>query len=831
MATKSKKPTGKAPAKKSVKPSEKVEQQSTEKVERRRPRPPGVGGGIEPDQPPAKSPSTRSKSRKPIPSDDGAASIVSSVDEPLRESIDLTMGVDAESISEQVVAPAQSSSVPPPPAPSTNARQAKTPWQIPVPESSEAAVIPRTETASAQNTVMEQTAHTEGAQTEGAQTEVSVLQDSLLTDQDIYLFNEGRHSRLYDRLGAHRIERGKTKGTTFAVWAPNAARVSVVGDFNGWGHDANPLQLRANSGIWEGFVPGIGQGAVYKYHIVSQHGGYVVDKADPFAFRSEVAPRTASIVWDLDYEWGDQAWMKSRAARNALSAPYSIYEMHLGSWRRDPADPSRFLSYRELAAPLAQYMNEMGFTHVELLPVMEHPFYGSWGYQVTGFFSASSRFGSPQDLMYLVDYLHQHDIGVILDWVPSHFPSDEHSLSYFDGTHLYEHADPRKGLHPDWGSLIFNYGRNEVRSFLLSSALFWIERFHADGLRVDAVASMLYLDYSRKAGQWIPNEHGGRENLEAIEFLRGLNEDVYKAHPDVQVIAEESTAWPMVSRPTYVGGLGFGMKWDMGWMHDTLRYFSHEAIHRKFHHNSLTFRAMYAYSENFILPLSHDEVVYGKGSLLGKMPGDEWRRFANLRLLFAHQYSQPGKKLIFMGGEFGQWREWNHDAGLDWELTQTAPHGGLQHWVADLNAAYRRYPALHELDVDPSGFEWIDCCDTEQSVISLVRRAASDDEPQVVIVLNFTPVVRFNYQIGLPTGGYWREVLNSDAPVYGGSGQGNLGGVEAVPIPLHGRKYSANLTLPPLGAIFLINDTVTEPANVVMLPLNEEDDTPEELTA
>jgi 1,4-alpha-glucan branching enzyme len=655
---------------------------------------------------------------------------------------------------------------------------------------------------------------------------------SLLGDDDIYLFNEGSHNKLYDRLGAHVLERGKASGTNFAVWAPNAATVSVVGDFNGWDNDANPLQLREKSGIWEGFIPGVGEGAVYKYHIVSSLAGYVVDKADPFAFRSEVPPQTASIVWKLDYQWKDDAWMSGRAAPNDLHAPLSIYEMHIGSWRRDPADPTRFLSYRELAEPLARYVTEMGFTHVELLPVMEHPFYGSWGYQVTGFFSASSRFGSPQDLMYLIDYLHQHDIGVILDWVPSHFPSDEHGLSYFDGTHLFEHADPRKGFHPDWGSLIFNYGRNEVRSFLLSSALFWIERFHADGLRVDAVASMLYLDYSRKADEWIPNEYGGRENLEAITFLRRLNEDVYKAHPDVQVIAEESTAWPMVSRPTYIGGLGFGMKWDMGWMHDTLRYFSHEAIHRKFHHNSLTFRAMYAFTENFVLPLSHDEVVHGKGSLIGKMAGDEWRRFANLRLLFGHQYSQPGKKLLFMGGEFGQVREWNHDAGLDWDLTQTPFHGGLQHWVTDLNAAYRRYPALYELDVNPAGFEWIDCCDTEQSVISLLRRAASDDEPQVVIVLNFTPVVRTNYQIGLPFGGYWREILNSDSPVYGGSGQGNLGGVEAAPIPLHGRKYSANLTLPPLGAIFLVNEKAAVRGNVVMLePADDAPEIPEERTA
>jgi 1,4-alpha-glucan branching enzyme len=731
-----------------------------------------------------KSLSTKSKSsRKPSPPDDRGASIVSPVEEPLRESIDLTTGIDAGSMHEVSELQQQAAQT-------------------------EVSVVP-----------------------EAAQTEVSVVQASLLSDQDLYLFNEGSHSRLYDRLGAHVVEEGTRSGTVFAVWAPNAESVSVVGDFNRWDNGANPLQLRATSGIWEGFVADVGEGAVYKYHIVSSHGGYVVDKADPFGFHGEEPPRTASIVRKLDYQWGDDDWMSTRGARNDLSAPISIYEMHIGSWRRDAADPSRFLSYRELAAPLAQHMIDTGFTHVELMPVMEHPFYGSWGYQVTGFFSPSSRFGTPQDLMYLIDYLHQHNIGVILDWVPSHFPSDEHGLSYFDGTHLFEHADPRKGFHPDWGSLIFNYGRNEVRSFLLSSALFWIERFHADGLRVDAVASMLYLDYSRKAGEWIPNEHGGRENLEAIAFLRRLNEDVYKAHPDVQVIAEESTAWPMVSRPTYVGGLGFGMKWDMGWMHDTLRYLSHESVHRKFHHNCLTFRAMYAYTENFVLPLSHDEVVYGKGSLIGKMPGDEWRQFANLRLLFAHQYSQPGKKLVFMGGEFGQRREWNHDAGLDWELTRTPSHGGLQRWVSDLNAAYRRYPALHELDVNPDGFEWIDCCDTEQSVISLLRRATGDDQPQVVIVLNFTPVVRYNYQIGLPSGGYWREALNSDATIYGGGGQGNLGGVEAVPIPLHGRKYSAHLTLPPLGALFLINDTAAERGEVIRFQAEAGDGIPEELSA
>ncbi len=518
---------------------------------------------------------------------------------------------------------------------------------------------------------------------------------SLLSDWDYHLFNEGSHTRLWEKLGSHVVTRDGVTGTMFAVWAPNAASVSVMGDWNGWNPKELHLEDRGPSGIWEGFVPHVGNGAHYKFHIRSKHNGYRVDKADPFGILHETPPATASVVWNLDYEWRDDDWMHDRAQRNAFTAPMSIYEMHIGSWRRDGERP---LTYRELAEPLAAYLRKMNFTHVELLPVMEHPFYGSWGYQCTGYFAATSRYGTPQDLMYLVDVLHQNDIGVILDWVPSHFPTDEHGLSYFDGTHLYEHADPRKGFQPDWGSLVFNLGRNEVRSFLLSSALYWLGVFHADGLRVDAVASMLYLDYSRKHGEWIPNEFGGRENIEAISFLRRLNEDVYKVHPDVQVIAEESTSWPMVSRPTYVGGLGFGMKWDMGWMHDTLRYFALDSVHRKFHHNDLTFRAMYAFSENFVLPLSHDEVVHGKGSLIRKMPGDEWRRFANLRLLFAHMYSQPAKKLIFMGGEFGQWREWNHDASLDWSQLDSAPNAGLQRWVEDLNKAYRDIPALHELD-------------------------------------------------------------------------------------------------------------------------------------
>jgi 1,4-alpha-glucan branching enzyme len=620
-----------------------------------------------------------------------------------------------------------------------------------------------------------------------------------LDEWDFHLFNEGTHLELWKKLGAHIIE----GGVHFAVWAPNAIAVSVIGDFNEWDTERHPLALREESGIWEGNVPDIGKGTVYKYHIVSKFDGYRVDKADPFGVRHEMPPKTASVVWDLDYEWNDAEWMSSRAPRNAFTAPMSIYEMHLGSWRRDGVD--ELPSYRAIAQPLADYVKKMNFTHVELMPLNEHPFYGSWGYQVTGYYAPTSRYGTPQDLKYMIDVLHQNGVAVILDWVPSHFPTDGHGLSYFDGTHLFEHADPRKGFQPDWGSLVFNYGRNEVRSFLLSNALYWLDEYHVDGLRVDAVASMLYLDYSRKEGEWVPNEFGGRENIEAIAFLRRLNEDVYKKHPDVQVIAEESTAWPMVSRPVYVGGLGFGMKWDMGWMHDTLRYFAKEPVHRRFHHNDLTFRMMYAFTENFVLPLSHDEVVHGKGSLIGKMPGDEWRRFANLRLLFAHMYAQPGKKMIFMGGELAQYREWNHDRALDWDLLDFPMHASMQRWVEDLNKAYRDIAAFHELDMDPNGFEWIDCCDTENCVVSLMRKSKSKPDEVLVAALNYTPEPRYNYQIGFPRGGEWREVLNSDAETYGGSGQGNMGTIEAMPVPLHGRKWSATLTLPPLGAVFFVN--------------------------
>jgi 1,4-alpha-glucan branching enzyme len=624
---------------------------------------------------------------------------------------------------------------------------------------------------------------------------------SLLTQDDLYLFNEGTHARLHSKLGAHPLTAEGTAGTYFAVWAPNAVQVSVMGEFNNWDKGSHGLRSKGRSGIWEGFIPGVSQGAIYKYHVISRYQGYQADKSDPLAFYSEVSPRTASIVWDLAYGWGDHEWMATRRNRNSLGAPMAIYEVHLGSWMRVPEEGHRYLTYRELAPKLADHVTRLGFTHVEFLPVMEHPFYGSWGYQCTGYYAPTSRYGTPQDLMYLIDYLHQRGIGVILDWVPSHFPTDEHGLGYFDGTHLYEHADMRQGLHPDWNSFIFNYGRNEVRSFLLSSALFWLEKYHIDGLRVDAVASMLYLDYSRKQGEWIPNQYGGRENIEAITFLRQFNEFVYKDFPDVQTFAEESTAWPMVSRPNYVGGLGFGMKWDMGWMHDTLAYMSRDPIYRPYHHNYLTFRMLYASTENFVLPLSHDEVVHGKGSLLGKMPGDEWQKFANLRLLYGYMYTQPGKKLLFMGGEFGQWREWNHDTSLDWHLCQDPAHARLQRWVEDLNQLYRREPGLYELDTHPAGFEWMDCNDTLLSVVSCLRRGRSTGD-LILSVCNFTPVPRLNYRVGAPRGGFWREVLNSDAPDYGGSGYGNLGGVETAPIPCHGRPFSLNLTLPPLAVVF-----------------------------
>ena len=625
---------------------------------------------------------------------------------------------------------------------------------------------------------------------------------SLLTEFDLHLFNEGAHNRLYEKLGAHLVKRQGAAGVNFAVWAPDAWAVFVMGDFNGWNKWSHPLRPRGHSGIWEGFVPGLGEGVAYKYHVESRYHGFKVDKSDPFALYNEVPPKTASIVADTEYQWGDQQWMQIRQGRNSLHAPISIYEMHLGSWMRVPEEGFRSLTYRELAPKLADYVKRLGFTHVEFMPVMEHPFYGSWGYQVTGFFAPTSRYGTPQDFAYLIDYLHQQGIGVLLDWVPSHFPTDEHGLAYFDGTHLYEHSDMKQGFHPDWKSYIFNYGRNEVRSFLLSSAMFWLDRYHADGLRVDAVASMLYLDYSRQEGEWIPNKFGGRENLDAISFLQRMNQDLYQAFPSIETVAEESTAWPMVSRPTWLGGLGFGLKWDMGWMHDSLSYMQKEPIFRKYHHNQLTFRGLYAFNENFVLPLSHDEVVHGKGSLLNKMPGDVWQKFANLRLLLSYMWAQSGKKLLFMGGEIGQWAEWNHDRSIDWHLTENPLHAGIQRLVEDLNRVYRDEPAMHALDLEPRGFQWVDANDAESSVLSFLRKTDNPDET-VLVVLNFTPVVRAGYRVGVPQCGWWRELLNSDGDMYGGSGKGNGGGVNAETCDCHGFPASITLTLPPLGALFL----------------------------
>ncbi|MBI4668619.1 MAG: 1,4-alpha-glucan branching protein GlgB [Elusimicrobia bacterium] len=627
---------------------------------------------------------------------------------------------------------------------------------------------------------------------------------TLLTKDDLHLFNEGNHFRLYHKLGSHLIKAHDMDGTYFAVWAPDADEVWVMGDFNHWHKRSHPLRPRDNAGIWEGFIPGIGHGALYKYHIHSRFNGYRVQKADPFAFSSETPPKTASIVWDLAYQWNDAPWMKTRHEKNRLTAPMSIYEVHLGSWKRVPQDACRSLNYREIAHQLTDHVLKTGFTHVEFLPVMEHPFFGSWGYQTTGYFSPSSRYGTPQDFMYLIDQLHQAGIGVILDWVPSHFPTDDYALAYFDGTHLYEHQDRRLGYHPDWKSAIFNYGRNEVRGFLLNSALFWLDKYHADGLRVDAVASMLYLDYSRRSSDWLPNKYGGKENIDAINFLRRLNEEVYKNYPDVQTIAEESTDWSMVSRPNYLGGLGFGLKWDMCWMHDTLQYLRKGPVHRKYHQNDITFRMLYAFHENFVLPLSHDEVVHGKGSLLGAMPGDEWQKYANLRLLYGYQFGQPGKKLLFMGSEFGQWREWQHDESLDWHLLEWGPHQGIQRWVADLNRLYRGEKALHEKDCEPAGFEWIDCHDADNSILAFIRKGKAAGE-FILIVCNFTPVPRHDYRLGAPKDGFWQEVLNSDAKEYGGSGLGNAGGVQAQALACHGKPWSLEVTLPPLAVVFFKN--------------------------
>lgn len=617
---------------------------------------------------------------------------------------------------------------------------------------------------------------------------------SLITDYDVYLFLEGTHTKLYEKLGSHLVEVSGKRGVYFAVWAPSARYVSVIGDWNGWDRGRNPMRKREDpSGIWEVFVPEVGKGSLYKYFISSEN--FEGDKGDPFAFFWETPPGTASIVWNLEYLWKDEEWRKDRSYKNSLNAPWSIYEVHAGSWRKG-------LSYVELAHELAEYVKEIGFTHVELLPITEHPFYGSWGYQSVGYFAPTSRYGTPQDFMYLVDYLHRNRIGVILDWVPSHFPTDHHGLAYFDGTHLYEYEDWRKGWHPDWNSFIFDYGKPQVRSFLLSSARFWLEKYHVDALRLDAVSSMLYLDYSRKEGEWVPNRYGGRENLEAIEFLRRLNESVYRDFPDVQTIAEESTAWPMVTRPTYIGGLGFGMKWNMGWMNDTLFYFSKDPIYRKYHHSVLTFSLWYAFSENFILPLSHDEVVHGKGSLINKMPGDYWQKFANLRALLAYMWAHPGKKLLFMGGEFAQWEEWNHEKSLDWALLNFDSHRGVQRLVKDLNRVMKENPALYELDFSPEGFEWIDFSDWEKSVVSFLRKS-KEGKNVVLVVANFTPVPRYDYRIGVPKGGFWEEIINTDAKEYWGSGMGNLGGKEAEKIPFHGRGYSLSLTLPPLSVLYL----------------------------
>ncbi len=617
-----------------------------------------------------------------------------------------------------------------------------------------------------------------------------------LGEQDIHLFREGTHARLYRKLGC----RLGGDAARFTVWAPNAGAVSVIGDFNGWAVGAHPAVARADgSGLWEAEVHGVAAGQRYKFSILSRSGERL-EKADPFARYAELPPATGSVVWDPgDYAWNDAAWMRQRAARNALSSPFAVYEVHLGSWRR--GEGGAMLDYRSIAHLLADYVTRMGFTHVELLPITEHPFYGSWGYQTTGYFAPTSRYGTPQDFKYLVDTLHQAGIGVILDWVPSHFPTDAHGLARFDGTHLFEHADPRQGFHPEWNSSIFNYGRNEVRAFLLSSATMWLDEYHLDGLRVDAVASMLYLDYARKDGEWIPNRFGGRENLEAVSFLRLLNESAYRDFPGVQIIAEESTAWPMVSRPTYLGGLGFGMKWNMGWMHDTLQYMQEDPIHRRWHHGQLTFSLVYAFNENFMLPLSHDEVVHGKGSLIGKMPGDSWQQFANLRLLLGHMWAHPGKKLLFMGGEFGQRREWAHDDALEWWVLTDDTHGGVQRWVEDLNRLYRECPALHELDFDAAGFEWVDCNDSEASVLSFLRKAR--DGSSLLVVANFTPVPRQNYLVGVPQPGRWRERLNSDGTLYGGSGVGNQGGANSVPVAAHGHYHALNLQLPPLGILFM----------------------------
>jgi 1,4-alpha-glucan branching enzyme len=631
-----------------------------------------------------------------------------------------------------------------------------------------------------------------------------------LTDFDIHLFKTGKHFHLHDKLGAHVVKVNGSHGTYFAVWAPNARAVSVIGNFNQWKDAQHKLQPRWDeSGIWEGYFPGIEKGEAYKYAIHSNTGDYL-EKADPFGRFTEIPPNTASISWLSGYKWKDKKWLEARAESKGKPKPYSVYEVHLGSWRRKLEDGNRSLHYSELATELVSYVKDAGFTHVEFLPVMEHPFFGSWGYQVTGYFAPTSRFGNPDDFKYLVDMFHQAGIGVILDWVPSHFPGDDHGLFKFDGTHLYEHADPRKGFHPDWKSYIFNYGRNEVRSFLISNALYWLQEYHIDGLRVDAVASMLYLDYSRKEGEWVPNEYGGRENIEAINFLKEFNETVYAHVPDAFTIAEESTAWPGVSRPTYLGGLGFGQKWMMGWMHDTLEYFKKDSVHRKFHQNEITFSVMYAFTENFMLPLSHDEVVHGKGSLLGRMPGDDWRRFANLRLMFSYMFTHPGTKLLFMGGEFGQSGEWNHDRSLDWDLLQYTPHQGVFKCVQALNTLYKQEAALYHYAFDNRGFEWVDYSDRENSVI-IFKRLSNETKDTLIVVCNFTPEARQHYRIGIPVRGKWKEVFNSDDQSFGGSGVLNQGALTTTPVKYHGQDYSVAITLPPLAvSILKLEKEITE---------------------
>jgi 1,4-alpha-glucan branching enzyme len=624
---------------------------------------------------------------------------------------------------------------------------------------------------------------------------------SVLGEFDLHLLGEGRHYRNFERLGAHVRELNGVRGVSFAVWAPNARRVSVVGDFNHWDGRRHPMRFHPGVGVWDIFIPDLLPGALYKFELIGADGHLLPLKSDPYGLAFEVRPRTASIVYELDrFTWHDHEWMESRAQRNALDAPMAFYEVHLGSWLRDPARPDRLLSYTELAVKLADYVKQMGFTHVELLPVSEHPYDGSWGYQPLGYFAPTSRHGGPADFMHFVDHLHQNGIGVLIDWVPAHFPRDDHGLRRFDGTCLYEHMDPRQGEHPDWGTMVFNYGRNEVANFLLGNALFWLEKYHIDGFRVDAVASMLYLDYARHDGEWVPNRYGGKENLEAIEFLRRLNELVHGQFPGVLTVAEESTAWTGVSRPTYLGGLGFSLKWNMGWMNDTLRYMHRDPVHRKYHQNDLTFSLLYAFSENFVLPLSHDEVVHGKGALLDKMPGDFWQRFANLRLLLGYMYGHPGKKLLFMGGEFGQWQEWRHKHSLDWHLLQYAPHQGLQRLVRDLNHLLVHEPALHKHDFDWTGFQWVDLHDHDSSVLSFLRRGDAERDT-LLFVMNFTPVVRRGYRIGVPVRAFWQERLNTDAEIYGGSNVGNFGGTWADEIPWHGFPCSLSMTLPPLAVV------------------------------